>query len=223
MSDVKTIDVRTGVETMRAYTDAEKAQIAKDETEYPARTFEELRRMRDQKLAETDWVVTKAVEAGVDALVCEGFEAGGHNGREETTTFCLIPLIKKHINIPLIAAGGICSGKSMLAAMVLGADAVQIGSRFVVSQESSAHIRFKNKFYLQIEDAYANDANIDDLKQLLGRGRAKKGMFLGDLNDGELEIGQVSALLEKIQPAKEIINDILTEFNAAKKIISASD
>ena len=191
---------------------------------------------------------TKAVEAGVDALVCEGFEAGGHNGREETTTFCLIPLIKKHINIPLIAAGGIYSGKSMLAAMVLGADAVQIGSRFVVSQESSAHIRFKNKiielndgdtaltlkeltpvrlvknkFYLQIEDAYANDANIDDLKQLLGRGRAKKGMFLGDLNDGELEIGQVSALLEKIQPAKEIINDILTEFNTAKKIISVSD
>ena len=185
---------------------------------------------------------TKAVEAGVDALVCEGFEAGGHNGREETTTFCLIPLIKKHINIPLIAAGGIYSGKSMLAAMVLGADAVQIGSRFVVSQESSAHIRFKNKiielndgdtaltlkeltpvrlvknkFYLQIEDAYANDANTDDLKQLLGRGRAKKGMFLGDLNDGELEIGQVSALLEKIQPAKEIINDILTEFNTAKK------
>ena len=185
---------------------------------------------------------TKAVEAGVDALVCEGFEAGGHNGREETTTFCLIPLIKKHVNIPLIAAGGIYSGKSMLAAMVLGADAVQIGSRFVVSQESSAHIRFKNKiielndgdtaltlkeltpvrliknkFYLQIEDAYANDANSDDLKQLLGRGRAKKGMFLGDLNDGELEIGQVSALLEKIQPAKEIINDILTEFNAAKK------
>ena len=191
---------------------------------------------------------TKAVEAGVDALVCEGFEAGGHNGREETTTFCLIPLIKKHINIPLIAAGGIYSGKSMLAAMVLGADAVQIGSRFVVSQESSAHIRFKNKiielndgdtaltlkeltpvrlvknkFYLQIEDAYANDANTDDLKQLLGRGRAKKGMFLGDLNDGELEIGQVSALLEKIQPAKEIINDILTEFNTAKKIISVSD
>ena len=191
---------------------------------------------------------TKAVEAGVDALVCEGFEAGGHNGREETTTFCLIPLIKKHVNIPLIAAGGIYSGKSMLAAMVLGADAVQIGSRFVVSQESSAHIRFKNKiielndgdtaltlkeltpvrlvknkFYLQIEDAYANDANIDDLKQLLGRGRAKKGMFLGDLNDGELEIGQVSALLEKIQPAKEIINDILTEFNTAKKIISVSD
>ncbi|MAQ31583.1 MAG: nitronate monooxygenase [Flavobacteriales bacterium] len=184
----------------------------------------------------------KAIEAGVDALVCEGFEAGGHNGREETTTFCLIPLIKEHINIPLIAAGGIYSGKSMLAAMILGADAVQIGSRFVVSEESSAHIRFKNKitelndgdtaltlkeltpvrliknkFYSQIEDAYANDANADDLKQLLGRGRAKKGMFLGELNDGELEIGQVSALLYKIQPAKEIVNDILTEFNAAKK------
>ena len=145
---------------------------------------------------------TKAVEAGVDALVCEGFEAGGHNGREETTTFCLIPLIKKHINIPLIAAGGIYSGKSMLAAMVLGADAVQIGSRFVVSQESSAHIRFKNKiielndgdtaltlkeltpvrlvknkFYLQIEDAYANDANTDDLKQLLGEEEQKKVCF----------------------------------------------
>ena len=179
----------------------------------------------------------KAVSAGVDGLVCEGFEAGGHNGRDETTTLCLLPLIKKHIKIPVIAAGGIGSGKSMLAVMSLGADGVQIGSRFVVSEESSAHINFKkkilslqegetiltlkeltpvrmikNSFYSQIENAYFNNASKDELSQLLGRGRAKKGMFFGDLDDGELEIGQVASLFNAIQPASEIINDIVSEF-----------
>ena len=183
----------------------------------------------------------KAVNAGVDALVCEGFEAGGHNGRDETTTFCLVPLIKKHIMIPMIAAGGISCGKSMLAAIVLGADAVQIGSRFVVSDESSAHINFKNQilaskegdtiltlkeltpvrmlknnFYNKIEYAYSIKANSDMLKEILGKGRAKKGMFLGDLDDGELEIGQVACLLESIQPASLIIQEIINEFNFEK-------
>ena len=183
----------------------------------------------------------KAVKAGVDALVCEGFEAGGHNGREETTSFCLIPLIKKHVKIPLIAAGGISSGYSMLAAMILGADGVQIGSRFVMSKESSAHINFKNKiasleagdtiltlkeitpvrmiknaFYSELENAYLNNASVTDLNNILGKGRARKGMFLGDLINGELEIGQVSCLLEKIQPASEIMQEIINEFNFAK-------
>tara|TARA_Y100001968_G_C19440842_1_gene762427 strand:- start:1687 stop:2628 length:942 start_codon:yes stop_codon:yes gene_type:complete len=183
----------------------------------------------------------KAVNAGVDALVCEGFEAGGHNGVEENTTLCLIPLIQKHISIPLIAAGGIYSGNSMLAAMILGADGVQIGSRFVVSEESSAHINFKekilslkdgdtiltlkeltpvrmikNNFYSRIEKAYLNDVSVNGLKKLLGKGRAKKGMFLGDIDDGELEIGQVAALLQSIKPAKVIVDEILYEFNLAK-------
>ena len=187
----------------------------------------------------------KAVNAGVDALVCEGFEAGGHNGRQETTTFCLIPLISQYVSVPLIAAGGISSGKSMLAAMILGADGVQIGSRFVVSEESSAHINFKNKilsaqegdtiltlkeltpvrmlkndFYSKIKEAYSNRASITDLQYLLGKGRAKKGMFLGDLVDGELEIGQVSSLLNSIQPASEIIKEIIEEFNFEKSRIS---
>ena len=186
----------------------------------------------------------KALYAGVDALVCEGFEAGGHNGKEETTTFCLIPLIKKNISIPIIAAGGIYSGNSMLAAMALGADAVQIGSRFVVSEESSAHPNFKDKiiaskdgetvltlkeitpvrliknaFYNQLENAYFNHAKVDRIKQILGKGRAKKGMFLGDLIDGELEIGQVASLLDNIKSAKDIIFDIMQEFNRAKKQI----
>lgn len=180
----------------------------------------------------------KATDAGVDALVCEGFEAGGHNGREETTTLCLIPLIKKHIKLPLIAAGGISSGKSMLAAMILGADAVQIGSRFVVSKESSAHDNFKkkiislqegdtiltlkeitpvrmikNSFFKDIEKAYKDNVSTEELKNLLGKGRAKKGMFLGDLKNGELEIGQVSSLLESINSASDIINEIVEEFN----------
>ena len=186
----------------------------------------------------------KAVSAGVDALVCEGFEAGGHNGKEETTTFCLIPLIKKHINLPLIAAGGISSGKSMLAAMVLGADAVQIGTRFVVAEESSAHLNFKNKilsledgdtiltlkeltpvrmikneFYNHLKEAYMNNASVDELEDLLGKGRAKKGMFLGDIIDGELEIGQVSSLLDTIQPASVILEEIVQEYNVLKSEI----
>ncbi|MEP5828869.1 MAG: nitronate monooxygenase, partial [Maribacter dokdonensis] len=162
----------------------------------------------------------KAQDAGVDAIVAEGFEAGGHNGRDETTTMVLIPAVKEKIHIPLIAAGGIATGKAMLAAMVLGADAVQVGSRFVASEEASNHMNFKevvvkakegdthltlkelapvrlvkNKFYNDVQKAYATGANIEELKTLLGRGRAKKGMFLGDLEDGELEIGQVSALI----------------------------
>ncbi|MAQ47829.1 MAG: nitronate monooxygenase [Flavobacteriales bacterium] len=187
----------------------------------------------------------KAINAGVDALVCEGFEAGGHNGKEETTSFCLIPLIKKNVDIPLIAAGGISSGKSMLAAMILGADGVQVGSRFVMSQESSAHINFKNKilslkagdtiltlkeitpvrmikndFYFELKNAYLKNASVEELSNILGKGRAKKGMFLGDLVNGELEIGQISCLLDSIQPASEIIEEIITEFNLAKIKVS---
>tara|TARA_B100000902_G_scaffold397207_1_gene460295 strand:- start:2625 stop:3572 length:948 start_codon:yes stop_codon:yes gene_type:complete len=184
----------------------------------------------------------KAIDSGVDALVCEGFEAGGHNGREENTTFCLIPLLKKYIgNFPLIAAGGISSGRSMLAAMILGADAVQIGSRFVVSQESSAHINFKNKiinsndgdtiltlkeltpvrmlknnFYSQIEKAYLKNATSSDLQFILGKGRAQKGMFLGDLIEGELEIGQVASLLDSIDSASDIVDEIIEEFDFEK-------
>jgi len=187
----------------------------------------------------------KAVNAGVDALVCEGFEAGGHNGRNETTTLCLLPLIKKHVEIPIIAAGGISSGKSMLAAIVLGAEAVQIGSLFVVSKESSAHINFKqkiiesnegdtiltlkeltpvrllkNNFYSKIEEAYFQKSSVEELKIILGKGRAKKGMFLGDLKEGELEIGQVASILDSIQPAALIIKNIITEFNFEKERVS---
>lgn len=184
----------------------------------------------------------KAQEAGVDAIVAEGFEAGGHNGRDETTTMVLIPAVKEKVHIPLIAAGGIASGRSMLAAMVLGADGVQIGSRFVASEEASSHSSFKrevvkaaegdthltlkelapvrllkNKFYHDIEDAYANGASIDDLRLLLGRARAKQGMFEGDLEEGELEIGQVSALIHSIEPAHQIVEDIILGFEEAKK------
>ncbi|PID69347.1 MAG: nitronate monooxygenase [Flavobacteriales bacterium] len=184
----------------------------------------------------------KAQEAGVDAVVAEGFEAGGHNGRDETTTFTLIPMIKEKIHIPLIAAGGIATGNGMLAAMALGADGVQIGSRFVASNEASSHINFKNKiveakegdtqltlkelapvrliknkFYNQIQEAYKNGASVEKLKELLGRGRAKKGMFEGDLNEGELEIGQISGLIHRIKPAAEIVQEIITDFNAAKR------
>lgn len=182
----------------------------------------------------------KAQAAGVDAVVAEGFEAGGHNGRDETTTFCLIPLVKPHLEIPLIAAGGIGTGRAMLAAMNLGADAVQIGSRFVASNESSAHENFKNAviqakegdtvltlkeitpvrliknpFYARVFEAYENGADIEELKALLGRGRAKKGMFEGDLTEGELEIGQVSGLIDDIKPAAQIVEEILTEFQSA--------
>ena len=187
----------------------------------------------------------KSVEAGVDAIVAEGFEAGGHNGREETTTMCLVPLIRKHVTIPLIAAGGIGTGSGMLAAMALGADGVQIGSRFIASPESSAHQNFKeliinskegdtqlmlkeitpvrllkNKFYNQLIEAYENGASKEELVSLLGRGRAKKGMFMGDLREGELEIGQVSALMDTIKPAAEIVHEIIEEFNLAKNKMS---
>lgn len=182
----------------------------------------------------------KAQEAGVDAVVAEGFEAGGHNGRDETTTFCLIPIVKEQLTIPLIAAGGIGTGRGMLAAMNLGADAVQIGSRFVASVESSAHQKFKqvvvdakegdtmltlkeitpvrlvkNPFFEQLNAAYQNGASPDELRTLLGRGRAKKGMFEGDLNEGELEIGQISGLIHAIKPAGEIVTEILHEYRTA--------
>jgi enoyl-[acyl-carrier protein] reductase II len=183
----------------------------------------------------------KSVDAGVDAIVAEGFEAGGHNGREETTTMCLIPFIKKNISIPIIAAGGISCGKSMLAAMSLGADAVQIGSKFIASPESSAHQNFKdyilnskegdtqltlkevtpvrllkNEFFDKLMQAYDNGSSKEELKELLGRGRAKKGMFMGDLVDGELEVGQVSAAMDEIKPAAQIVNELVEEFNHAK-------
>lgn len=183
----------------------------------------------------------KAKDAGVHAIVCEGFEAGGHNGRDETTTFCLLPLVKKHIDIPVIAAGGISSGSTMLAALILGAEAVQIGSLFVVSKESSAHINFKNKiisskegdtiltlkeltpvrmlkndFYSQIEHAYLKKSSPKELQALLGKGRARKGMFLGDLDEGELEIGQVASLLDSIQSVSSIMKNIMQEFNFEK-------
>lgn len=187
----------------------------------------------------------KAVEAGVDAIVAEGFEAGGHNGIEETTTMCLIPLIRKAVTIPLIAAGGIGCGSSMLAAMALGADGVQIGSRFIASPESSAHQNFKNyilnskegetqltlkeitpvrllknEFYNQIISAYNRGATKEELVALLGRGRAKKGMFLGDLKDGELEVGQISATMDTIKPASDIVKEIIEEFEIVKNKIS---
>jgi len=187
----------------------------------------------------------KAVDAGVDAIVAEGFEAGGHNGRDETTTMCLVPLIRKHVSIPLIAAGGIGTGSGMLAAMALGADGVQIGSRFIASPESSAHQNFKefilnskegdtqlmlkeitpvrllkNEFYNQLIEAYENGASKEELVSLLGRGRAKKGMFMGDLSEGELEIGQVSALMDTIKSAAEIVHEIIEEFNLAKNKMS---
>jgi enoyl-[acyl-carrier protein] reductase II len=184
----------------------------------------------------------KAQDAGVDAIVAEGFEAGGHNGRDETTTLCLIPIVSEKVTIPLIAAGGIGTGKAMLAAMNLGADGVQVGSRFVASLESSAHINFKNavinskegdtfltlkeltpvrllknKFAELVSSAYENGADANELKELLGRGRAKKGMFEGDLENGELEIGQVSAILDTILPAADIISEMLSEYREAIK------
>ncbi|MCQ0110122.1 NAD(P)H-dependent flavin oxidoreductase [Zhouia amylolytica] len=187
----------------------------------------------------------KAQEAGVDAVVAEGFEAGGHNGREETTTFTLIPMVKEQIKIPLIAAGGIATGSGMLAAMVLGADAVQVGSRFVASEEASSHIKFKelvvaakegdtkltlkelapvrmlkNKFFQDVESLYQKGPSVNELKALLGRARAKRGMFEGDLDEGELEIGQISGLIHDIKPAAQIIEDMMIEFFAAKERIA---
>lgn len=186
----------------------------------------------------------KAQDAGVNAIVAEGFEAGGHNGRDETTTLALLPMVKKKIKIPLIAAGGIATGRAMLATMILGADGVQIGSRFVASQESSAHINFKNsvvnaqegdtqltlkelapvrllknKFYNDVAALYKTAPTVEQLKTLLGRARAKKGMFEGDLDEGELEIGQVTGLINDIKPVAEIVNAIITEFEQAKSEI----
>ncbi|MDG1729108.1 MAG: nitronate monooxygenase [Algibacter sp.] len=187
----------------------------------------------------------KAQEAGVDAIVAEGFEAGGHNGRDETTTLTLIPMVKEHIQIPLIAAGGIATGKAMLATMILGADGVQIGSRFVASEESSAHEAFKkvvvdakegdtqltlkelapvrlikNKFYNDIQALYKIAPTPEQLKSLLGRARSKKGMFEGDLDEGELEIGQISGLIHDIKSVRQIVEDIILEFEEAKKHIN---
>lgn len=184
----------------------------------------------------------KAQEVGVDAVVAEGFEAGGHNGREESTTLTLIPMVKEKIEIPLIAAGGIATGRTMLATMILGADGVQVGSRFAASFESSAHDNFKqtivdleeggtqvtlkelapvrlikNKFYQDVQDLYATAPSVDDLKNLLGRARAKRGMLEGDLVEGELEIGQVSGLIHDIKSVKDIIDGMIAEFEEAKK------
>jgi enoyl-[acyl-carrier protein] reductase II len=187
----------------------------------------------------------KAEAAGVDAVVCEGFEAGGHNGREETTTFTLIPMVKEQLRVPVIAAGGIGSGRGMLAAMVLGADGVQIGSRFAATEESSAHENFKdtiinvkdgdtqltlkelapvrlvkNKFYNEVQDLYKQHPTIEEIKKLLGRARAKKGMFEGDLDDGELEIGQIAGLIHEIKPAKDVVNEIIEELELVKSLIN---
>ncbi|WP_370214865.1 NAD(P)H-dependent flavin oxidoreductase [Mesoflavibacter profundi] len=187
----------------------------------------------------------KAQDAGVDAVVAEGFEAGGHNGRDETTTLTLIPMVKEHLKIPLLAAGGIATGKAMLACMVLGADGVQVGSRFVASIESSAHQAFKqvvvdakegdtqltlkelapvrlikNKFFNDVEALYKSAPTPEQLKELLGRARAKKGMFEGDLNEGELEIGQISGLIHEIKPVAEIVKEMVDEFEMAKKEVA---
>ncbi len=186
----------------------------------------------------------KSEQAGVDAVVAEGFEAGGHNGREETTTLVLIPMVKDAVSIPLIAAGGIASGKAVFAMEVLGADGVQIGSRFAVSEESSLHLNFKkkitetnegdtiltmkqltpvrlikNKFFKQVEEAEQRGASIEEMRALLGRARAKKGMFEGDLDEGELEIGQVSAAIRDIKPAAEILTEIWNDYLTCKKAI----
>ncbi|PRP65953.1 NAD(P)H-dependent flavin oxidoreductase [Nonlabens agnitus] len=184
----------------------------------------------------------KSQEAGVDAVVAEGFEAGGHNGREESTTLTLIPQVAKAIDIPLMAAGGIATGRAMLAAMTLGADGVQVGSRFVCTPEASSHINFKkaiveagegdthltlkelapvrlmrNKFWNQVQELYQQSPTKEDLTQLLGRARAKKGMFEGDLDNGELEIGQVSGLIDDIIPAAQVVEDMVGEYEAARK------
>ncbi len=182
----------------------------------------------------------KAEEAGCDAVVAEGFEAGGHNGREETTTMVLIPAVAQAVKIPVIAAGGIATGRQMLAAMVLGAEGVQMGSRFVASEEASSHVKFKeaviatsegdtaltlkaltpvrmmrNEFYRRVQEAEQRGATVDELRELLGRGRSKRGMFEGELDEGELEIGQVSALLDRILPAGEIVKKVWGEFEEA--------
>ncbi|CAM3500708.1 NAD(P)H-dependent flavin oxidoreductase [Aequorivita lipolytica] len=187
----------------------------------------------------------KAQEAGVDAIVAEGFEAGGHNGREETTTFTLIPMVKEQLEIPLIAAGGIATGRGMLAAMVLGADGVQVGSRFVASEEASSHHAFKqmvvdakegdtqltlkelapvrmlkNKFFESVIQLYTTSPTKEDLIKHLGRARAKRGMFEGDLEEGELEIGQIAGLIHDIKPAAQILKVMIEEFETAKREVS---
>ncbi|WP_299245143.1 DUF561 domain-containing protein [uncultured Aquimarina sp.] len=184
----------------------------------------------------------KAQDAGVDAVVAEGFEAGGHNGRDETTTLALIPMVKEKVSIPLIAAGGIATGSSMFAVMSLGADGVQIGSRFVASEEASSHLDFKkmvveakegdthltlkelapvrmlkNKFYQDVAELYTKGPTVEELKTLLGRARAKRGMFEGDLIEGELEIGQVSGLIHDIKPVAKIIEDLIIDFQSTKQ------
>ncbi len=186
----------------------------------------------------------KCQEAGVDAIVAEGFEAGGHNGREETTTLCLIPMVREAVTIPLIAAGGIGSGKTMLAAMALGAEGVQVGSRFAATEESSAHENFKkaivdagdgdtqltlkeltpvrlikNKFFNDIQDAYARKASADELRELLGRARAKRGMFEGDMAEGELEVGQISGYIHDVKPAADIVTEMVKEFNSVAETL----
>jgi enoyl-[acyl-carrier protein] reductase II len=183
----------------------------------------------------------KSELAGVDAVVAEGFEAGGHNGREETTTLTLIPMVKEKVSIPVIAAGGIATGRGMLAALVLGADAVQIGSRFVASVEASSHINFKeevlktedgdtyltlkelapvrlikNQFFNELQELYKQKPTVEQVREKLGRGRSKKGMFEGDLDNGELEIGQIAGLIHEIKPAAEIVKEIVNEFNEVK-------
>jgi len=188
----------------------------------------------------------KAQDAGVDAIVAEGFEAGGHNGRDETTTLTLIPMVKEHLQIPLIAAGGIATGKAMLACMILGADGVQVGSRFVASEESSAHQAFKqvvvdvkegdtqltlkelapvrlikNKFYNDLQELYKTAPTPDQIKELLGRARAKRGMFEGDLEDGELEIGQIAGLIHDVKSVADIVVDMVKEFDEAKQNVDS--
>ena len=188
----------------------------------------------------------KCEEAGVDAIIAEGFEAGGHNGADETTTLVLIPLVRKNTHLPVVAAGGIATGRAMLAAMVLGAEGVQMGTRFAASVESSAHEAFKNiitqtgeggtmlalkkigavrliknAFYQKVAEAEARGASAEELAQLLGRGRAKKGMFEGDLEEGELEIGQVAALIDEIKPVSRIFQEILTEYRQALEEMSS--
>lgn len=183
----------------------------------------------------------KCEEAGVDAVVAEGFEAGGHNGKEETTTMCLIPAVRKATNLPLLAAGGIASGESMLAAMALGAEGVQIGTLFALTEESSAHPDFKNRclelkegdtflslkqlsparlikngFFKQVQEAESRGASVDEMRQLLGKGRAKKGIFEGDLEEGELEIGQAASNIKELQTVEEVMKNLIADFNSAQ-------
>lgn len=187
----------------------------------------------------------KCVEAGVDAVVAEGFEAGGHNGREETTTFTLIPQVRKSVDLPLIAAGGIATGEAMAAAFALGAEGVQVGTRFALTEESSASDEFKQKcislaegdtmlslkkvsptrmikndFYRQVQELEDKGASADELRSLLGRGRSKRGIFEGDLVEGELEIGQIASLIDAIIPAEQVVKEMVQEFNQTVKRVS---